>query len=103
MSAGRAARRGQRKPNTSTQVNDTPRALSKGQMVLQEKQKMATTQQAARAGRGLRLPDRPHTVFRPRGAPCPRPPQACATGEELKCAQHKPLKQADPLQVRNPS
>ena len=37
---------GQRKPNTPTQVNDVPRAFSKGHMGFQQKQKMATTQQA---------------------------------------------------------
>ena len=35
----------------------------------------------------------PHSVqasYGLRCAPCPRPQQACAMGEELKCAQHKP-------------
>eukprot|EP00964_Phaeocystis_antarctica_P041532 scaffold23757_cov37-Phaeocystis_antarctica.AAC.1 len=32
-------------------------------------------------------------------APCPCPQQACATGRKLKCAQHKPPQEADPLQV----
>ena len=98
-SAGQAAcRRAQRKPDTPTQVNDTPRAFSKGHMGL--KQKMATTQQA-RWAYSCALPDRP-TPFRPRAVrPRPCSQQACATGEKLKCAQHKPPEQAD-LQVRNP-
>ena len=48
----------------------------------------------------------PHSVqasYGLRCAPCPCPHQACATGEELKCAQHKLPQEAEPLQVRNPS
>ena len=101
-----ACRRTQRKPDTPTQVGDTPRAFSKGRMGLQEKvltQKMATTQQA-RWARGCALPNRaPLRSDLVRCASRPCPPQACATGEKLKCAQHKPPEQADPLQVRNPS
>ena len=84
-----------------TQVNDSPRAFPKGHMGL--KQKMATTQQALG---GVAAPSliAPHTVQTSYGAPpCPCPPQACATGEEMKCAQHKPPQEEDPLQVRSPS
>eukprot|EP00964_Phaeocystis_antarctica_P032275 scaffold18277_cov61-Phaeocystis_antarctica.AAC.2 len=66
---------------------------------------MATTQQA-RWARGCALPDRAPCAHRSdlvRCASCSCPQQACATGEKLKCAQHKPPNETDPLQVRNPS
>eukprot|EP00964_Phaeocystis_antarctica_P030029 scaffold16922_cov51-Phaeocystis_antarctica.AAC.2 len=71
-SAGQAAcRRAQRKPDTPTQVNDTPRTFSKGRMGLQQKQKLPTTQQA-RWARGCALLDRaPHRADLVRCAPFP--------------------------------
>ena len=78
-------------------MNDTPRAFPEGHTGLQ--QKMATTQQAL----GVAAPSLTvsHTALRPRTVrpPCPCP-QVCATGEKLKCAQHKSPQEADPLQAR---
>eukprot|EP00964_Phaeocystis_antarctica_P141131 scaffold106115_cov66-Phaeocystis_antarctica.AAC.4 len=75
-----SCRRSKRKPDTETQVNDTPHAISKSRMGLQQKQKVETTHEKRALGIGCRA--RPTCLVHASAGrrPCVRPREVQAVG-----------------------